>query len=121
MRWYATIVSLLLLSSQAKAQYDEPLNQRAAGMALGSCIYLHAYRSITEEKSIEDFTDIVIEECEDEIETFNNASPYTQCQLSTKPPRPCATVSDLYINEFLPDYERHLAKHKEMYQRRGSK
>lgn len=116
------VIPLLLSPSQANSQYDEPLSQRAARTALESCMYLRAYRSIIEEKSIDEFIDIVLQECEDEVETFNNASPYTQCELSAKQPRSCATVSDFYINEFLPDYERDLAKHKEMYQRRdGSK
>ena len=115
------IVPLLLLSSRANTQYDEPLSQRVARAELESCMYLRAYRSIIEQKSVDDFIDLILQECSTEIEIFNDAAPYTQCELSTKPPRLCATVSELYINEFLPAYEGDLTKHKEMYQRRGSK
>jgi hypothetical protein len=41
---YLLLVPLLLLSSEANAQYDEPLSRRVARAELESCIYLRAHR-----------------------------------------------------------------------------
>jgi hypothetical protein len=56
---YLFLVPVLLLSSQAEAQYDEPRGQHVDRAELESCMYLLSYRSIIE-KSIEEFTDLSI-------------------------------------------------------------
>jgi hypothetical protein len=58
---YLLLVPLLLLSSEANAQYDEPLSRRVARPELESCIYLRAYRSVIKENSVEEFIYIVLQ------------------------------------------------------------
>lgn len=112
----AAIIVLFIFFIPFKANAEYTIEQKLAISEVHECIYYLAFSSIISERSPQELSGFIHENCNDKLNRVDEVfPPVSKFDKRGGTPK----FSDLYIDVFLEvSYKKALQEHKQVYQRR---